>query len=59
MAKAYCPFCRSTKPMQKAGWQLRVAGKPPKQRYRCNNRGCYRISVSPKWRKPYAKKEGK
>jgi len=47
--------------MIKAGWQLRIGGKTPQQRYRCNNRGCYRVTVKPLWRKPHgkAKKEKK
>ena len=59
MATPYCPFCKSAKPMMKSGWQLRVGGKPAKQRYQCNNKGCYRMTTKPKWRKPYAKKVAK
>lgn len=55
MAKQYCPFCKSTKPMRKAGFQLRVGGKPAKQRYECKN--CRRITTNPKLRKPRTKKE--
>ena len=52
MAKRYCPYCKSPKPMQKAGWQMRVGGKPSQQRWKCNNRGCYRITVNPLKNKP-------
>jgi len=55
MKRPYCPFCRSEKPMMKAGWQLRVGGKTPQQKYQCNNRGCYRLTVNPLWRKPHKK----
>lgn len=55
MANAYCPYCRSTRPLGKAGFQLRVGGKPPKQRYECRN--CHKVTTNPKWRKPRTKKE--
>lgn len=59
MATPYCPFCRSPRHMIKAGWQLMVGGKPAKQRYQCRNKGCYRFTTKPKWRKPTVKKEKK
>ena len=57
MAKPYCPFCTSAKPLAKSGWQLHVAGRPSKQRYEC--RRCHRMTVKPKWRKPRPKKAKK
>ena len=59
MATPYCPHCRTAKPMMKAGHQLMVGGRPSKQRYQCRNRGCYRMTTKPLWRKPYTKKGGK
>lgn len=33
--RLFCPFCRSNKSIWKAGFQLQVGGKAPKQRYQC------------------------
>jgi transposase-like protein len=48
--KLYCPHCKSVKPLWKAGFSLRVAGKPPIQRYQCKN--CRRFTVNPRKSKP-------
>ena len=35
MTKMFCPICGSTRPVWKAGSQLQIGGKAPKQRYKC------------------------
>jgi len=49
-APVYCPHCRSSKPLWKAGFQLRVGGRPDQQRYYC--RHCHRYTVNPKKNPP-------
>ena len=41
----YCPFCKSIKPMRKAGMVNRVGGL--KQRWECTNKLCRRMTVNP------------
>lgn len=41
----YCPFCKTTKPVVKAGTAYGAKGKP-KQRYYCNK--CHRYTIKPK-----------
>lgn len=47
--KAYCPHCKSTKPLWKAGFAIRVGGRTV-QRYQCKN--CRKFTTVPKKGKP-------
>ena len=43
--KLYCPHCRSTKSVWKAGFQLQIGGKAPRQRYQCPD--CRTFTLKP------------
>lgn len=42
----YCPFCRSKKPMWKAGRRIDISGHISQQ-YQCKNKMCYRHTIDP------------
>jgi len=46
MKSQYCPFCKSIKPMVKAGKVWRASGRR-KQRWVCVNKFCRRMTVNP------------
>ena len=43
--KRFCPFCKTMRPMVKAGFNLTRSGD--KQRWLCVNKRCRRITVNP------------
>ena len=44
--KVYCPHCKTTKPMVKAGYCWTATGK--RQRWECTNKPCRKTTVKPR-----------